>query len=52
MADSARIFKEKANERNYLLKKFNIENQNYILLTLHRQENVDYKEILHAFLMD
>lgn len=50
MADSARIFKEKANERNYLLKKFNIENQNYILLTLHRQENVDYKEILYAIL--
>ena len=50
MADSMRIFKEKANERNFLLKKFNIENQNFILLTLHRQENVDYKEILYSIL--
>ena len=50
MADSMRIFKEKANERNFLLKKFNIENQNFILLTLHRQENVDFKEILYSIL--
>ena len=50
MADSMRIFEEKANERNFLLKKFNIENQNFILLTLHRQENVDYKEILYSIL--
>ena len=51
MADSMRIFKEKANERNYLLKKFNIENQNFILLTLHRQENVDNKETLNEILV-
>ena len=50
MADTARIFKKKANERNYLFKRFNIEKNKYILLTLHRQENVDKKEKLYKIL--
>lgn len=50
MADTSRIFKEKANQRTYLLKRFNICKKKYILLTLHRQENVDTKDNLYKIL--
>ena len=54
MADTSRIFKEKANQRTYLYKSFNISKGEYILLTIHRQENVDFKnnlrEILKGFI--
>ena len=50
MADTLRIFKEKSNNSNFLLEKFNLKSKNFILFTLHRQENVENRYKLYEIL--
>lgn len=50
IVDAVLKYNEFANQKSDILEKLNLEKQNYMLVTIHRAENVDYRERLSKIL--
>lgn len=46
MQDAALYYAEKSNEKSDIIKNYNLKKNNFVLCTVHRAENTDYKERL------
>ncbi len=51
MADALEFYKSKLNDKESLLKEFKLKEKRFLLLTLHRQGNVDSREKLNEIVM-
>ncbi len=48
MYDASLFYKDKAEKKSNILKKYNLNNRDYVLVTCHREENTDFLERLKS----